>query len=495
MDAYIIISALIIGILFILYYFEKNRRAASEKLNKRLQDIIGQLDSQAKIIIKTDLALNKAQEELDKKITGLYTLHELGKEISSTFNIENLFGLINQPFVLKLGFSKLLIMLKNDASGMLATKSSTGYSEAEIKTIESELNKRKFINALFKKEQSVIVNRENESIGQEYNLLDILNVESFITAPIIVKDEPVGFILMGNASVYGKTIEGDSELLSILAGQIGIAIENTKLYTELFGSHKELERRVAERTQELEKLNEELKNLNKMKSDFISAVSHELRTPLAISKEALSLLLRKKVGALSEQQEGIVSMANANIDRLGYLINDILDASKINADKMMLNKEMINVVDLVKEVFEAWQLKAKTKHIQFTLSIPEEPLMIDVDKVRFMQILSNLVSNAIKFTLESGKVDLVIEEMNDMVKFIVRDNGIGIEKEDISKIFQKFQQLQRTYGPGIQGTGLGLNITKSLVELHGGQIFFNSEVGKGTTFAFTIPKKRNKDLG
>ena len=90
------------------------------------------------------MALNKAQEELDKKITGLYTLHDLGKKISSTFNIENLFSLINQPFVLKLGFSKLLIMLKNDASGMLATKSSIGYSEVEIKTIESELNKRKF---------------------------------------------------------------------------------------------------------------------------------------------------------------------------------------------------------------------------------------------------------------------------------------------------------------------------------------------------------------
>jgi len=111
MDTYIIILALIIGILFILYYFERSRRVESEKSNKKLQDIINQLDSQAKIIIKTDLALNKVQEELDRKITGLYTLHELGKEANSTFNIDNLFSLINQPFVLKLGFSKLLAML------------------------------------------------------------------------------------------------------------------------------------------------------------------------------------------------------------------------------------------------------------------------------------------------------------------------------------------------------------------------------------------------
>src|SRR3989338_646186 len=143
-DAYMIILALITGILFILYYLERSRRVESEKSNKKLQDIIKQLDSQAKIIIKTDLALNKVQEELDRKITGLYTLHELGKEMSSTFNIENLFGLINQPFVLKLGFSKLLIMLKNEYSGLFLTKSSIGYSDNEIKTIESELNKTRF---------------------------------------------------------------------------------------------------------------------------------------------------------------------------------------------------------------------------------------------------------------------------------------------------------------------------------------------------------------
>ena len=157
MDTYIIILALIIGILFILYYFEKSRRVESEKSNKKLQDIINQLDSQAKIIIKTDMALNKVQEELDRKITGLYTLHELGKKVNSTFNIENLFGLINQPFVFKLGFSKLLVMLKDGSSDMLTTKNSIGYSDTEIKAIETELNKRKFANALFKKGRPILI--------------------------------------------------------------------------------------------------------------------------------------------------------------------------------------------------------------------------------------------------------------------------------------------------------------------------------------------------
>ena len=224
MSIYSIITVLLVGILFILYYFERDRRMEYERSNKKLQDTIDQLDNQAKMIIKTDMALNKVQEELDRKITGLYTLHELGKGVSSTFNTENLFHLINQPFVFKLGFSRLLVMLKNEASGMLSTKSSVGYSDEEIKKIESELNKRKFQN-LFKKQKSVLTDKDIEDAGQEYSLLDILNTESFITVPIIVRGEPAGFILLGNTSLYGKVDEGDAEFLSILAGQIGTAIE------------------------------------------------------------------------------------------------------------------------------------------------------------------------------------------------------------------------------------------------------------------------------
>jgi len=151
---------------------------------------------------------------------------------------------------------------------------------------------------------------------------------------------------------------------------------------------------------------------------------------------------------------------------------------------------MINIIDLVNESFEGWILKAETKHIDLILDVPKEALIIFVDRVRFMQILSNLVSNAIKFTPEFGKIEIIVEEIANAIKFLVRDNGVGISEEDIPKIFQKFQQLQREYGPGMQGTGLGLNISKSLVELHGGQMFVDSKKGEGTTFAFTIPKNQ-----
>ncbi|HAZ10733.1 MAG TPA: hypothetical protein DCY56_06480 [Candidatus Omnitrophica bacterium] len=488
MDIYIIISVLIIGVLFILYYFERNRRGGSEKLNKRLQDIIDQLDSQARIIIKTDLALNRAQEDLDRKITGLYTLHELGKEVSSTFNIENIFSLINQPFVLKLGFSKLLIMLKDNLSGMLVTKSSIGYSDAEIKTIELDLNKRKFANLLFKKEKPMLINRDTESASQEYALLDILNTESFITAPIAVKDESVGFILMGNTSLYGKVVEGDSELLSIFANQIGAAIENTKLYTELFGSHKELERRVVERTQELEKLNEELKNLNKMKSDFISSVSHELRTPLTSIKGYASILMTGKLGDVLPAQKERLEKIDKHSNSLVHLINNLLDIARIESGNVQMEMKDISIKEMLDSIVDIIIPQVKEKNISLKINSKIKFDRIKVDPSQMERVFLNLLSNAVKFTPEKGMVIIEIKEKNDDIQFSIEDTGIGIPTQDIPKVFQEFFRADNALDQKIKGSGLGLSLVKKIIEAHKGKIWFDSELGKGSRFTFTLPK-------
>jgi len=228
-----------------------------------------------------------------------------------------------------------------------------------------------------------------------------------------------------------------------------------------------------------------------MKSEFISSVSHELRTPLAISREALSLILRGKIGEISEKQNDIVSMASKNLDRLGYLINDILDIAKIEAGRMDLFKEMIDVSKLVKECCDAWKLKTATKELNLECNIPASKLEIPVDKTRFMQVLSNLINNAVKFTPPKGKVTVSINERGEYVEFSVKDSGVGISEEDSKKLFQKFQQVNRTPGAGAKGTGLGLSIVKSLIELHGGEVGVESKINKGSRFFFTIPKQES----
>ncbi len=232
----------------------------------------------------------------------------------------------------------------------------------------------------------------------------------------------------------------------------------------------------------------QLKETARLKTEFTSTVSHELRTPIAISKEALSLVLRGKIGKITEDQEKIITMASDNIDRLGFLINDILDFSKIEAGRLDIKKEAIDIIPLLKENCAGWKLRADLKKIDLVFIAPEQPIILGVDQGRFLQILSNLLGNAVKFTLEGGKVKVIVDESDTAVKISILDTGIGIAVEDFPKLFKEFQQIRRTYGAGMRGTGLGLSITKGLVELHGGQLIFQSEFGKGSNFSFTIPK-------
>ncbi|MFA5389321.1 MAG: GAF domain-containing sensor histidine kinase [Candidatus Omnitrophota bacterium] len=488
MDTHTIILVLVIGVLFILYYFERSRRLEAEKSNKRLQDVISQLDSQAKIIIKTDMALNKVQEELDRKITGLYTLHELGRKVNSTFNIEDLFGLINQPFLFKLGFSRSLVMLKDEPSGLVTAKSSIGYSDAEIKTIEMELNKRNFLSSFFKKNKPILVKRDTENMELEYGLLDIFGTESFITAPIVARDEPVGFILIGNTSLYAKVTEGDTELLSILASQIGTAIENTKLYTELFNSHKELERRVAERTNDLEKLNEELKRLNQMKSDFISAVSHELRTPLTSIKGYASILMAGKLGDVLPAQKERLEKIDKHSNSLVHLINNLLDIARIESGKVQMDMKDVSIKEMLDSVIDIITPQVREKNISLKVNLKIKFDRIKADQGQMERVFLNLLSNAYKFTPENGRITVDVEEKNDAIQFSIEDTGIGIPPQDIQKVFQEFFRADNALDQKIKGSGLGLSLVKKIVEAHKGRIWFDSELGKGTRFTFTIPK-------
>ncbi|MDP2921391.1 MAG: GAF domain-containing sensor histidine kinase [Candidatus Omnitrophota bacterium] len=471
-----------------LYHIETRRRIELEKSNKKLGGIIDQLDSQAKIIIKTDLALNKIQEELGRKITSLYALHELNKKISSTFNTEALFSMINQPFLAKLGYSKLLLMLKDGSSETMVIKSSIGYSEAEIKLIEPELNKTKFAGFLFKKEKPVLVDRFAESVDRRWNLLDMLKMESFVTAPVIVREEPVGFIIMGNDSAYEKISEKDSELLSILTGEIGTAIENAKLYTELFGSHKELERRVSERTRELEKLNQELKTLNKMKSDFISAVSHELRTPLTSIKGYASILMTGKLGEVQPAQKERLEKIDKHSNSLVHLINNLLDIARIESGKVQMDMKDISIKEILDSVVDIIAPQVKEKNISLKINTGIKSDRIRADQGQMERVLVNLLSNAVKFTPDNGKVTVGIEDGDGYVQFSVEDTGIGIPSQDIPKVFQEFFRADNAMDQNIKGSGLGLSLVKKIVEAHKGKIWFDTRLGKGTRFTFTIPK-------
>ena len=237
---------------------------------------------------------------------------------------------------------------------------------------------------------------------------------------------------------------------------------------------------------ELENKNEELKNLDQLKSDFISNVSHELRTPMTTIREVVSQTLDGILGENTAEQREFFTMCLEDIDRLKRIIDNLLDVSKIEAGKVRVKKELVNIVEVAKKICSVFTSPASSKNITMKGVFSKEIIVTYADGDKLMQVFTNLVGNAMKFT-EKGHIELWVAEKEGVVECCVADTGKGMSKEDLPKVFDKFQQFGRQAGPGEKGTGLGLSIAKGIVELHGGQIWVESELGKGTSFLFTLP--------
>ncbi|MFH1791259.1 MAG: ATP-binding protein, partial [Candidatus Omnitrophota bacterium] len=239
------------------------------------------------------------------------------------------------------------------------------------------------------------------------------------------------------------------------------------------------------------------KEVDRMKSEFISTTSHELRTPLAAIRESVALILDGTTGALSPQQDKFLGIAKRNIERLSNLINDILDLSKIETGKMELKKEYTDPAEIVKRALEPMQFLAKNVKVNLVLDVRSAMPVIYCDPDRVTQVVVNLVGNAIKFTPAGGSVTVgLIQESRavegkggkeEFVRVSVTDTGSGIDKKDFEKLFTRFGQLDGSLTRRPGGTGLGLAICKELVNMHGGNIWVESELGVGSTFSFILP--------
>ena len=241
-------------------------------------------------------------------------------------------------------------------------------------------------------------------------------------------------------------------------------------------------RDITERKQAEEKLKETME----LKSQFISTVSHELRTPLAALKEGVSIVLDGIVGEINEKQRKFLDISNRNADRLDALINDVLDFQKLGAGKMNLDIQNNDIGQIVSEVHETMTLYAKKNKVELVTELPENLPKAKFDRAKITQVLTNLISNAIKFTPEHGLASINVRHQNEELVISVHDTGMGIPKEALPKIFERFYRVHRP-DKQIQGTGLGLAIVHKLVMMHGGRIDVESEVDQGTTFTVFLP--------
>ena len=481
---FLIAAIFAIGVLTFLLI---SKSAQGRRFQADLQDMtrtFNDLDEQAKLIVRTDLELNKAQEELDKRLNGLDALQKTSRLISTTLDENEIFKRLDQSLIADLGFEKNLICIY-DKNQTLQCRLNVGFSSEDVNFVVTSLEKEKVITQALK-EGHAFPSAASSKQAKE-SIIRLFDVEHFVLTPILTQNNIMGILFVGNRSNASAITEGDEELVSVLANQIGQSLENARLFEQAYGASQVLESKVQERTKQLASALEEVKQINKMKSEFISAVSHELRTPLTSIKGYASLLITGKLGAVPEAVKERLEKINAHSDNLVKMINNLLDIARIESGRVEMKMEKCNITSIIETVHDLLTPQMREKNLQWKTDIGKEIPELVLDKHQVERIFINLVGNAIKFTPEKGTIAIRVRHDPQAATIEVSDTGIGVTKEDLDKLFDEFYRVDNAINQNVKGTGLGLSLVKKIVDAHQGKIWVTSELDRGTTFHFTLP--------
>jgi signal transduction histidine kinase len=341
--------------------------------------------------------------------------------------------------------------------------------------------------------QGPMVNKRPEEFNAEQRaFLRPFGVYNLSEFPLVHEGRFVGKISIANKP--GGLSENDVRLVTVFAAQTAVVIQNAHLYRRLQESAADLEAKVHARTAELEATYRELeasharlRELDQLKSDFLGNVSHELRTPLAAVKGYVDNLLDGVAGPLADKPRHYLGRVRDNADRLGRMVSDLLDLTRIEAGRIELVPQALPVADLVGDAVEGLRPVATDRRVRVAIALSPCPAVwADADKVH--QVLTNLLANAIKFSPPGGRVAVTASpDADGLVRLAVEDDGPGIPPAERERVFDKFYQVGRVEGERPPGTGLGLTIARHLVELHAGRIWVEDAPGGGAAFVVLLP--------
>jgi len=485
-------TCLIIGALAITLFSKMQRLKELDGKVAALNFSLSEMDEQAKLIMRTDIELNKTQEELDKKIAGLDTLQKLSREISTTLEEKQIFNKINNKYVEDLGFEKALAFLWRNIEKEFHLYLCLGYNQEDSEKITSTINANKnyFLDLIQNGSSASSVSIPEGFLSKD-KLNRLFSVHAFIICPVLTQEGDRGFIFVGTQNLETLITKGDQEFISILANQIGQTLDNARLFEKTWRSQQDLEIKVEERTRQLTQALEELKKISKRKSDFISSVSHELRTPLTSIKGYAAILLTGKLGAMPNEIKDRLEKINRHSDELVHMVNDLLDISRIESGKVDMKIETLDLKNITEKIADLFSDQFKTKNINFSSNIPQDCQKILADRSQIERVFINLVGNALKFTPQNGKIEINVKCENKITQIDVKDNGFGIPEDAQENIFEEFYRVDNAINQEVKGTGLGLPLVKNIIEAHQGKIWVKSRVGEGSTFSFTLKSADN----
>ena len=490
-EQFAMISCFVVAISLALVTITKiNKLKRMHAENSGLRNSLNEMDEQAKLIVRTDLELNRTQEELDKKIAGLYSLQKLSRVISTTLVENQIFKLISPESLKSLGFEKACVLIWDSLAKKFGLRLNIGCSENNTQDIEYffNFNPDTYLR-LIKNNQTASSISAAKDFDLKEKVKNFFGVHSFIVAPVEPKEGNKGFLLIGTESTATVITAGDEEIIAVLANQIGQALENARMFDKTWRAQQELERKVEERTRELKLALAEVEAVSRRKTEFISAVSHELRTPLTSIKGYASILLTGKLGKVPDNLRIRLEKINRHSDELTHLVNDLLDIARIESGRMEMKKEKQDIKNMVVQVADLLSIQLKDKHIKFLIEIPPDAQMALIDHSQINRVFINIIGNAIKFTPEKGKITVMASSLDDRIQVDITDSGCGIPEKAQEAIFEEFYRVDNSINQEVKGTGLGLPLVKHIIEAHNGKIWVSSKTGRGSTFSFTLPKK------
>jgi len=419
-------------------------------------------------------------------------LANLGKKLTHVLDINELSFLITDTLLKTIKLNKIAIILKNgdyQIKGIFGFERGIGEVLAKNDFLISWLEKLKMPLSIG--ELSLVeVKDQTEKEKIEKFKSDMKNAEIDLCLPLLIEEKLVGMIILGPKISGDPYFKQDIDLLSALASQASIALQNARLYSEVKGFSVKLEKEVADRTEELKMANEELKKLDHVKTEFLSITSHQLKTPLAAIKGYSSLLLEGTYGKITKKTiEPIKNIQQIN-EKLITLITDLLNITRMDMGKMTFDFKELAMEDIVDELVTELKVIAQKKNLflQWEKPIGLPKVFADAEKIR--QVILNIIDNAIKYT-RTGGVTIKAENDDSKIKIEISDTGLGIKKEEIETIFKGFDRGQNVQKAQIDGVGLGLMFARKIVEAHKGRIWAESEgENTGSTFFIELPIKK-----
>jgi signal transduction histidine kinase len=456
---------------------------------------------------ETSKHTEQAQTTAPKTLNTIQALWNLQKIILDTLEFDQVVqkivdGLLTELGYLDLGYRIIVLTLVDEDKKLLKRISLSSTEEAKKAMQASAIpfhnidiplsaDENILIRAL-KDKQPYVTHHWPEMFVPALSAEDALKnqtaagIKTSMIYPVIVKNKAIGVLIFSMVKHENEVSEDEKDLIRGFTEIVGLAVQDAQLYSS-----------VQETKKNLEAANEKLKELDLLKNEFVSVASHELRTPMTAIKSYLWMALEGKGGELNEKQRYYIQRGYNSVDRLIRLVNDMLNISRIEAGRITIDMQEVDLSKLAQEVVDEVLPRAKEVDVTVTIAKHEKLPMVLADPDKIKEVFFNLIGNSLKFTPKGGHVRVSFIEKDGFIETEIKDTGSGIEADDIGKLFQKFGLLPGSYTTNqpAMGTGLGLYICRSIIELHQGKIWAESEGrNKGASFMFQLKKFNKAEL-